>query len=143
MQPNSLFVANFIGESNFLEGYITETNEHTEVELREGLKVKAINHGIKREERVILAIRPETCEMKRGQDTTENGLFGKIEKVTFEGTVVRYEIRLENGDHMIINRPSLAEKWVEIGDEVTINYPIEKAHLFTYPEAGLSEEISV
>ena len=143
MHPNSLFVAHFIGESNFLEGYITETNEHTEIELREGLKVKAINPGIKREERVILAIRPETCGMKRGHDKTENGLFGKIEKVTFEGTVVRYEIRLENGDHMIINRPSLAEKWVEIGDEVTINYPIEKAHLFTYPEAGLSEEISV
>jgi len=42
MHPNSLFVAHFIGESNFLEGYITETNEHTEIELREGLKVKAI-----------------------------------------------------------------------------------------------------
>ena len=143
MNPNSLFVAHFIGESNFLEGYITQTNDHAEVELREGLKVKAINPGIKQEERVILAIRPETCEMKRGHDTTENGLLGKIEKVTFEGTMVRYEIRLENGDHMIINRPSLAEKWVEIGEEVTINYPLEKAHLFTYPEAGLTEEISV
>ena len=143
MNPNSLFVAHFIGESNFLEGYITQTNDHAEVELREGLKVKAINPGIKQEERVILAIRPETCDMKRGHDTTENGLLGKIEKVTFEGTMVRYEIRLENGDRMIINRPSLAEKWVEIGEEVTINYPLEKAHLFTYPEAGLTEEISV
>jgi hypothetical protein len=57
--------------------------------------------------------------------------------------MVRYEIRLENGDRMIINRPSLAEKWVEIGEEVTINYPIEKAHLFIYPETGLTEEISV
>ena len=143
MHPNSLFVAHFIGETNFLEGYITETNECSEVELRDGLKVKAINPGIKQDERVVLAIRPETCEMKKGHDTAENGLLGKIEKVTFEGTMVRYEIRLENGDRMIINRPSLAEKWVEIGEEVTINYPIEKAHLFTYPEAGLTEEISV
>ena len=143
MHPNSLFVAHFIGETNFLEGYITETNECAEVELREGLKVKALNHGIKQEERVILAIRPETCDMKRGHDPTENGLLGKIEKVTFEGTMVRYEIRLENEDRMIINRPSLAEKWIEIGEEVTISYPIEKAHLFAYPEAGLSEEIAV
>ena len=143
MHPNSLFVAHFIGETNFLEGYITETNDCTEVELREGLKVKAINPGIKQDERVILAIRPETCDMKRGHATTEKGLLGKIEKVTFEGTMVRYEIRLENGDRMIINRPSLAEKWVEIGEEVTINYPIEKAHLFIYPETGLTEEISV
>jgi ABC-type Fe3+/spermidine/putrescine transport system ATPase subunit len=143
IDPNSLFVAHFIGESNLLEGYITQTNGYSEVELREGLKVKAINPGIKEGERIILAIRPETCEMKKGHNTTENRLLGKIEKVTFEGTLVRYEIRLENGDRLVINRPSLAEKWFEIGEEVTINYPIEKAHLFTYPEAGLTEEISV
>ena len=143
MDPNNLFVAHFIGESNFLEGYITETNGYSEVELREGLRVKAINPGIKQGERIVLAIRPETCGIKKGHVTTENGLLGKIEKVTFEGTIVRYEIRLENGDHLVINRPSLAEKWVEIGEEVTITYPLEKAHLFTYPEAGLTEEISV
>jgi ABC-type Fe3+/spermidine/putrescine transport system ATPase subunit len=143
MHPNSLFVSHFIGETNFLEGYITQTNGYSEVELRDGLKVKAINPGIRQDERVVLAIRPEACEMNKGHDTTENGLLGKIEKVTFEGTMIRYEIRLENGDRMIINRPSLAEKWVEIGEEVTINYPIEKAHLFTYPEAGLTEEVSV
>jgi ABC-type Fe3+/spermidine/putrescine transport system ATPase subunit len=70
-------------------------------------------------------------------------LVGKIEKVTFEGTMVRYEIRLENGDQFVINRPSLAEKWMEVGEEVTITYPLDKAHLFPYPEAGLAEEIAV
>ena len=143
MYPNSLFVAHFIGESNLLEGYINQTNENCEVELREGLKVKAKNPGIKQGERIVLAIRPETCEMKIGRFTDEDGLVGKIEKVTFEGTMVRYEIRLENEDRLVINRPSLAEKWVEIGEEVTITYPIEKAHLFPYPEAGLTEEIAV
>jgi ABC-type Fe3+/spermidine/putrescine transport system ATPase subunit len=143
MNPNSLFVAHFIGESNFLEGYITETDGYSEVELRDGLKIKALNPGIKQGERIVLAIRPETCEMKKGHDRAENGLLGKIEKVTFEGTMVRYEIRLENGDRLVINRPSLAEKWVEIGEEVTITYPLDKAHLFTYPEAGLTEETSV
>ena len=43
MHPNSLFVAHFIGESNFLEGYITKANGQSEIELRQGLKVKAIN----------------------------------------------------------------------------------------------------
>jgi ABC-type Fe3+/spermidine/putrescine transport system ATPase subunit len=142
MGPNSLFVAHFIGESNFLEGYINQTNGYSEVELREGLRVKVINPGIQQGQRIVLAIRPETCEMKKGCDKTQNGLIGKIEKVTFEGTLVRYEIRLENGDHLVINRPSLAEKWVEIGEEVTIDYPLEKARLFTYPAAGLTEEIS-
>ena len=143
MYPNSLFVAHFIGESNLLEGYIDQTDGWCEIELRGGLKVKAKNSGIKDGERIVLAIRPETCEMKTGKVAAEGGLAGKIEKVTFEGTVVRYEIRLDNGDRLIINRPSLAENWFEVGDDVTITYPIEKAHLFPYPEAGLTEEIKV
>jgi iron(III) transport system ATP-binding protein len=143
MRPNSLFVAHFIGESNFLEGYITKVNGSTEVELREGLNVKTVNPGIKEGERVVLAIRPETCEMKIGHISFDNALFGKIDKITFEGTLVRYEIRLENGDRLVINRPSLTEEWVQIGQEVTITYPLDKAHLFPYPEAGLAEETSV
>ncbi len=144
MHPNSLFVAHFIGESNFLEGYITQSNGTTEIELREGLKIKAYNERkIRQGERVVLAIRPETCEMHKGHVNAENALFGKIEKTTFEGTVVRYEIRLDNGDRFVINRPSLTEEWVNIGEVVTITYPLEKAHLFAYPEAGLTQEIAV
>ena len=143
MHPNSLFVAHFIGESNFLEGYITKADGYSELELRDGVKVKAMNSEIKQGERIILAIRPETCEIKKGHNNAENALFGKIEKMTFEGTNIRYEIRLDNGDRMIINRPSLTEEWIKVGEEVTITYPLEKTHLFLYPEAGLTEEISV
>jgi spermidine/putrescine transport system ATP-binding protein len=131
MHPNSLFVAHFIGESNFLEGYITKANGESEIELREGLKINALNQlDIKQGERVVLAIRPETCEMKKGHIVAENSLVGKVEKATFEGIVVRYEIRLNNGDRFVINRPS-------------ITYPLDKALLFPYPEAGLAEEIRV
>jgi iron(III) transport system ATP-binding protein len=144
MHPDSLFVAHFIGESNFLEGYITQVDGTSEIELRQGLRVKALNErGIKQGERVVLAIRPETCEMKKGHITSQNALLGKVEKTTFEGTIVRYEVRLDNGDRFVINRPSLTEDWVNLGEEVTITYPLEKAHLFSYPQAGLTEEIAV
>jgi ABC-type Fe3+/spermidine/putrescine transport system ATPase subunit len=144
LHPNSLFVAHFIGESNFLEGYVTSADgKLSDIELRGGLKVKAINPEIKQGERIVLAIRPETCEIEKGRNSTKNGLYGKIEKITFEGTIVRYEIRLENGDRLVINRPSLTEEWIDIGKDVTITYPLEKAFLFPYPEAGLTEEISV
>jgi ABC-type Fe3+/spermidine/putrescine transport system ATPase subunit len=143
MKPNSLFVAHFIGESNFLEGYVTSGNGILELELRAGLKAKALNPGVKQSERIVLSIRPEICVMKKGNEHVENGFLGKIDKVTFEGTFIRYEIRLSNGDRFIINKPSLTEEWLDVGDDVTITYPIEKAHVFAYPEAGLSEEIAV
>ncbi len=144
MKPNSLFVAHFIGESNLLEGYVTKTCDGTvEIELRAGLKAKAYSHGIKQGERIVLAIRPEVCVMKKGKIAEENGFAGKIDKVTFEGTFIRYEIRLDNGDRFIINKPSLTEEWVTVGEDITISYPLEKAHVFLYPAAGLSEEIAV
>ncbi|MGD6851236.1 MAG: ABC transporter ATP-binding protein [Candidatus Bathyarchaeia archaeon] len=145
MHPNTLFVAYFIGESNLLEGYITRAEgKKAEVELREGFRIEAFNErDIKVDDRVVLAIRPETCEMKIGFIEGPNSLFGQIEKTTFEGTIVRYEIRLVNGDRFVINRPSLTEDWVDVGQDVTITYPLDKAHLFPYPENGLSDEISV
>src|SRR5512135_25177 len=43
LKPNSLFVAHFIGESNFMEGTVTRTNSgQLEIELRGGFKVQAI-----------------------------------------------------------------------------------------------------
>ncbi len=145
MHPKTLFVAFFIGESNLLEGYVTKTDgKNAEVELREGFRVEAFSErDINVNDRVVLAIRPETCEMKMGFIEGPNALFGQIEKTTFEGTIVRYEIRLVNGDRFVINRPSLTEDWVDVSQDVTITYPLDKAHLFPYPENGLSDEISV
>jgi iron(III) transport system ATP-binding protein len=143
MHPNSLFVAHFIGESNFLEGYVTEIKDTLNIELREGLKIEALKQNVEQGKRIILAVRPEICIMKKRRITSVNGLLGKVEKITFEGTIVRYEIRLDNGDRLVINRPSLTEEWFDLGESVTITYPLEKAHVFSYPEAGLAEEISV
>jgi ABC-type Fe3+/spermidine/putrescine transport system ATPase subunit len=111
--------------------------------LREGLRVKALNNGFNPGDRIVLAIRPEICQMDKSHQQGEKGLFGIVEKITFEGTIVRYEIRLENRDRLVINKTSLVDEWVDIGEKVTIMYPLEKVHVFAYPEAGLTEEIAV
>ena len=73
----------------------------------------------------------------------KNTLKGKIERITFEGTFIRYLIRLESQDLVVVIKPSLAEAWMSIGTEVTLSFEPEKAHVFLYPAAGLMEEISV
>jgi ABC-type Fe3+/spermidine/putrescine transport system ATPase subunit len=144
MHPNNLFVAHFIGESNFLEGSVADSsNGDLEIELRGGVKVHAIGEGVGKGERAVLAIRPEIFGMERGLHKSENALIGKIEKVTFEGTLVRYVVRLESQDSIVIIKPSLAEAWIDVGTKVTLSFATEKAHVFVYPEAGLMEEISV
>ena len=144
LHPNSLFVAHFIGESNFLEGEIASSkNSDLLIELRGGTKVDAVGEGFQKDERVILAIRPEIFGVELGLHKRKNTLRGKIEKITFEGTFIRYVIRLESQDSVVVIKPSLAEEWMSIGTEVTLSFEPEKAHVFTYPAAGLMEEISV
>lgn len=144
MNPQSIFVANFIGGSNFLEGYITETKKQIAViELRGGLKVQAVNKGINKGERVVLAIRPETFTIKREKSAGENALLGVVERLAFEGTNVRYEVRLENQDLVVVVSPSMACEWFNIGEKVTVSFQPENAHLFAYPELGLREELAV
>lgn len=144
MNPKSIFVAHFIGESNFLEGYVSSiSNKGAIIELRGGIKVQTVNKGIKKGERMVLAIRPETFVVKKGTKKDKNTVLGTIEKVTFEGTNIRYEIRLENQDLVVIVKPSMIGEWLDIGEKVTLRFPLEKAHVFAYPEVGLREEIVV
>jgi len=144
MNPQSIFVAHFIGESNFLEGYVSKiSGKGAIIELRGEIKVQAVCEGVKSGERVILAVRPETFIVEKEIKRDKNFVSGTIERVTFEGTNVRYEIRLENQDLVVIVKPSIIGEWFNVGEKVTISFPPEKTHVFAYPEAGLREEIAV
>jgi iron(III) transport system ATP-binding protein len=143
MNPNSLFVAHFIGESNFLEGSVANLKgTDLEIELRGGAKVHAFGKGISKGERAILAIRPEIFVFER-ESSKKNLLKGKVEKITFEGTFMRYVIRLESQDSVVVIKPSLTEKWLDVGATISLSFTPKKAHLFRYPQAGLAKEIAI
>jgi ABC-type Fe3+/spermidine/putrescine transport system ATPase subunit len=144
MNPKSLFVAHFIGESNFLEGYVLSiSGKELMIELRGGIKVQVTNDSFKQSERVVLAIRPETLVIEKAIKKSKTSISGVVEKVTFEGTNMRYEIRLENEDMVVIIKPSLTEKWFNVGEKVSVSFPYEKLRVFKYPDIGLKEEIAV
>ncbi len=144
LKPQHIFVANFIGESNFLEGYVTELkgNEVT-VELRGGLYVQSLDKRYKRGQKVVVAVRPEVLAVEKGEKKGPNSIFGHIEGFRFEGTNVRYEIRLENGDLVGVVRPALMVEWLDVGEKVTLSFQVEKSFVFTYPERGLKGELAL
>jgi ABC-type Fe3+/spermidine/putrescine transport system ATPase subunit len=145
MHPEQIFVANFIGESNFLEGRVTEIeDEVTMVRLRGDLMVKAKrNSEAQRDDRVVLAVRPEAFEMVRGHVRLANSVNGVVERVRFEGTDIRYEVRLANDDSIIVVRPSLGGEWLKETEKVTLGFPPEKSHMFLYPPKGLMNELEL
>lgn len=145
MKPQQIFVANFIGESNFVEGRVTGVKDGVAtVRLRGDLKVNAKeNKAAQTDKRVVLAVRPEAFEIAEGRKKLANGLNGVIEKVRFEGTDIRYEIRLTNDDSIVVVRPSLGGEWLKEADEVTVGFSPEKSHMFLYPPKGLMAELEV
>jgi len=144
LNPQHIFVANFIGESNFLEGYVSKvTEKELTIELRGGLLVRTLDKAHGEGEKVVIAIRPEILAVKKGKIGGVNSIFGHVEGFRFEGTNVRYEIRLENGDLVVVVQPALMTEWLDVGEKVTVSFPIEKSFVFTYPERGLKKELAL
>ncbi|MGQ9566271.1 MAG: ABC transporter ATP-binding protein [Candidatus Bathyarchaeales archaeon] len=143
MNPQHLFVANFIGESNFLEGHIVDVQQDfTTVKLRGGITVDACNAKTrKKDERVVIAVRPEAFTMQKGWKKIANGITGTIKRVSFEGTTTRYEVYMKTGNKVIVTRPSLAEQPLPVNEKVTLAFQPEKSHVFPYPLLGLMEEL--
>jgi iron(III) transport system ATP-binding protein len=145
MTPKNVFVAHFIGESNLLEGYVSNLSRRgAAIELRGGIRVQVgVLKNMENGDKVVLAIRPETIVIEKGIKKTENSILGIVERITFEGTNIRYEIRLRNEDLVVVVRPSLVEEWLKMGEKVTVSFSPEKTHVFAYPEVGLREELAV
>lgn len=145
MHPQHIFVANFIGESNFLEGYVSKTvKEEALIELRAGLMIQATNHKTKKGEKVAIALRPEVLTVEKGRRKRKtNSILGQVERIRFEGTDIRYQIRLETGDLVVAIRPALIAEWLAVHETVTVSFPVDKTLIFTFPRRGLKEELAL
>ena len=104
-RPASRFVADFIGESNFLEAVVTSVaDDHAMVEALDGgisLRLdQAAAVGAATGDRVTLTLRPEQldlCLADLGHDDNPqaaDGLAGTIEDVVYIGTDLRCVVRL-------------------------------------------------
>jgi len=101
--PASLFVAGFIGESNFLEGRVATTEgDRTAIVTREGLTVwvKRLNQLDSAEE-VAVAIRPEKIQILSNETGVPgdiiNRFTGRIEEIVYVGEARIYRISLAAG----------------------------------------------
>ena len=144
MNPQHIFVAHFIGESNFLEGYVSKVTEKKSIiELRGGFFVRTLDRTHNEGDKVVITIRPEVLTVEKGKKRRVNSIFGHVEGFRFEGTNVRCQIRLENGDLVVVVRPALMTEWFNIEEKVTVSFPAEKNFVFPYPERGVKRELAL
>ncbi|NIR32332.1 MAG: ABC transporter ATP-binding protein [Gammaproteobacteria bacterium] len=100
-RPTRRFVADFIGETNFLEATLEEAAErHALFRLPSGACLQGADpRGHRAGERVTLAVRPERMALCAAG--TGRGLSARVEDVIYFGTDTVYYVRLEREDERL------------------------------------------
>jgi iron(III) transport system ATP-binding protein len=128
-QPASRFVAEFIGQMNFLEAAVTETREGSARAVVYGHECAAENPS-RLVGRVTMAVRPEDLELG-----ATAGLRARVEVRNFLGNLVEYKVRLEAGPTVRVQAPPSAP--YDEGAPVTVG--IRRGILFPH-SAGPSRD---
>jgi spermidine/putrescine transport system ATP-binding protein len=129
--PEDRFVADFIGESNFLSGRVLEQDGDTvKVELDGGLQVSAqAGRPLERGQVVNLAIRPEKMNLTSAREG-DNCFTCRVEEIIYIGTDTNYRLRLAGGQSVRVRaQNSLPSSQIQsrVGDEVRVSFLPEAA----------------
>jgi spermidine/putrescine transport system ATP-binding protein len=136
-QPNCRFVADFIGDTNFLDGRVAAQNGRSaSIILPGGQTVYAeIDQPLNPGAQVHVAIRPEKMHLLAGtlpEADGANQLTGRVENVIYIGTDTHYEVRLPGDERIRVreqnDRPD-SRPLAHEGDEVTVSFSAEAARV--------------
>ena len=116
-EPRNAFVADFIGESNILNGIM---HKDFSVEFA-GRVFDCVDKGFKPMQRVDVVVRPEDITIS---DIDKSNIKGVVESVVFKG--VHYEIEVSAADiYWIIH----TTKSAKVGDKVGLNFGPNDIHV--------------
>ena len=130
-EPKNAFVADFIGESNILDGIM---HEDFSVEFS-SISFKCVDKGFKKDEPVDVVIRPEDIDVV----APDKGMLkGEVTSVTFKG--VHYEIIVDiDGFKWMIQTTQKSE----VGDVIGISIKSDEMHIMKKSEySGLYGDYS-
>jgi len=130
--PVNTFVASFVGDINFIDGEITESDN-------DSVRIRVKNHSIKATkpeistEKIRMAIRPEDLSIvsEESSGSKDSYLPGIIENSTFVGSLIRYVVDCGNSLKLIVERhkPN-SEALIAINTSVLVKIPAESILFF-------------
>ncbi|MGH2618969.1 MAG: ABC transporter ATP-binding protein [Anaerolineales bacterium] len=100
--PASRFVADFIGETNFLDGEVESFRDGLATVLVDGtlrLTAPSAAPDLKIGQPVTFTVRPEKIGLH--SDLTDRSVSGQIEEVVYIGTDTRYLVRVSEGSRLV------------------------------------------
>ena len=140
-KPQSLFAADFVGESNFFDGTVRSVHDGwARIELRGEQYITVRRDRTRVGQPVVLAVRPENLSL--GSEPAANAIPGQVREVRFMGSYLRHRVRLSNGDEAFVDTP-LSDRRFKEGDLASVLVDHEKLLLYDRPPEGLAEVLKL
>ena len=155
--PNSLFVGNFLGGLNILEGYINHLNppvNYTSKIRLGGPEFDIISEKVQYEldENVVIAVRPENIYVfpydydYEASETNWEGITlfeAKILEKFLTGKELVYIIELDNGDILKVVKPEVFKYKLSVGEKIYAGiFSKQDLRIFKYPK-NLQKEMDL
>lgn len=127
-KPDNIFVADFIGSANFLDGVMETIDSHYfTVKLTGGVLINGVRHQhtpmVQKGQRVKLAIRPENISLAGKEGG--NIFTAKVHQGIYLGASCLYELSSSNGEFRVQSSNIL-----ENGENVNVCFPPESVLVF-------------
>jgi spermidine/putrescine transport system ATP-binding protein len=136
--PQDLFVAEFVGDNNFLPGEIVGVDDsEVEVAVQGGTTWKApLTRALPVGHPVVLAVRPQniSIHVANGTSPPGNRIDAAFTELIYVGTMVRLTVELAGGRALQVEGPPSGFPFdyrrLKPGDAVTIGYPTDAVLIF-------------
>ena len=138
-RPRSRFVADFIGESNFLPGRVVgSTGATVAFETHRGAKLHATAGPDATTGARVLFVRPEKIALARESGDQGDAVLGTVRDVVYVGESRRYHVELDTGDSLVVKQMNAVTRAAHApGDRVTVAFRPGDAAVFPdEPEGG-------
>jgi putative spermidine/putrescine transport system ATP-binding protein len=147
--PATVFVAQFLGESNLFPGTLTTEGRSATVEC-DGVALRGAENGnIRAGQGAVLMVRPERLRLAVGtgrggtesRDATENRLLGTVNDITYLGSSLRIEVQLDLGREVTVRRSADEVADLRKGDRVTVVWEAEDTILLQGDDRSVEQAL--
>jgi len=137
-RPSCRFVADFIGETNFLDGRIVEADGQQATVDCDGLLVEGFTpRPISVAAAVTISVRPEKARLVEQQPAGTTNVFPvKVERVAYIGSDTRISVTLNGQHRFVVWEPNTISTlnpnaYYAPGDSAYLTWPVENALVLT------------
>lgn len=130
-RPRNKFVADFIGETNFMITEIVgEKGGNLELITSKKTKILAFTKSHSQEGEVNVAIRPERITFVQSANEKLNTYEGIVEEAIYIGDTLKYKVLIENNELIVVTQKNdFGSERHKIGDRVFVSWRPEDVNL--------------